>query len=205
MTGQLPVSGSDASFDDLRQAESIIEARASELELTRAAAGKWQTGLAALLAIVTGLSFTSISDQIRALASPGSAIAAAALAVTFVTAVAALFLALRAAGGLPRLVGTASFDDAAHRSAKSSANSLRAAIWLSILALLVFMASVGILWFWPQAVKDQLSTVVTSSDSWCGTTDPIADSTLLLSEPGGQVHIIDLGAIVSWSHVDYCP
>lgn len=205
MTGQLPLSGGDASLDDLRQAESIIEARAGELELTRAAAGKWQTGLAALLAIVTGLSFTSISDQIRSLESPGSVIAAVALAATFVTAVAALFLALRAAGGVPRLVGTASFDGAAHRSAKSSANSLRAAIWLSILALLVFVLSVGILWFWPHAVHAQLSTVVTDSDSWCGTTDPIEESRLVISEPGGQVHVVDLVEIVSWSHVDTCP
>lgn len=205
MTGKLPLSGGGASIDELRQAESIIEARASELDLTRAAAGKWQTGLAALLAIVTGLSFTSISDQIRKLESPGSVIAAVALAVTFVVAVTALFLALRAAGGLPHLVGTSTLDGAAHRSAKSSANSLRAAIWLSILALMVFAVSVGILWFWPQAQKDQLSMVVTGSDSWCGTTDPIEGSTLVITEPGGEVHVVDVDEIVSWSHVDSCP
>lgn len=205
MTGKFPLGGGDASVDELRQAESIIEARAGELELTRSAAGKWQAGLAALLAIVTGVSFTSISDQIRNLESPGSIVAASTLAATFVTAATALFLALRAAGGLPSLVGTAALDGAAHRSAKSSANSLKAAIWLSMVTLLVFMASVGILWFWPQAAKDQLSMVTVGSESWCGTTDPIVGSTLVIIEPGGKVHVVDLGRIVSWSHVDRCP
>lgn len=205
MTGRLPVSGGDATIDDLQEAEATIAARAAELELTRAAASKWQTGLTALLAIVTGLSFTSISDQMRALKSPGSWLAALALLVTFIAAVASLLQAMRAAGGLPRLVSTRALAGAAHRSAKASASSLRAAIWLTMLALLAFAVSVGILWFSPLRDTEQRSTVITSKGSWCGTIEPMKDSTLVLTQQNGQVHVIDVRDIVTWSNVDSCP
>lgn len=205
MTPRLPVGGGEATHAQRLAAEEAVAARAAELELTRAAAGKWQAGLTALLAVVTGLSFTSISDQVRGLDKAWSAVAAVVLIAAYTAAVGALLVAMRASGGIPRLASTSTFTDESHLSATAAAEHLRLAIWLTLTALGLFAVTVMILWFAPRPATKQFAELRTPTSQLCGRTEIIDGAQVLVTDVKDAVHVIRLSDITSWSRVAACP
>lgn len=205
--GQLPVSGGAASRAQLRDAEAVLAARQGELEATRAVAGKWQAGLATLLAVVTGLSFTSLSEAVRGLSGPYNVIVAVLLLVAFGVAVTSLLLALRASGGFPTLVGTSgqSQDRAAHVEAVGAVWLLRWAVKLTLVVLVLFAVVVGMLWFAPQAKSAGSSAEVkTSKETVCGEAEVSGDHVVVTADDK-NVYVFALSDVTSWSNVNKCP
>jgi hypothetical protein len=205
VTPPLPVGGGEATHSQRLAAEDAVAARAAELELTRAAAGKWQTGLTALLAVVTGLSFTSISDQVRGLDQAWPMVATFGLFTAYAAAIGALLLAMRASGGIPRLVSTGTSTDGSHLSATAAAKHLKWAIWLTLTALAVFAVTVLVLWFAPRPAEKKLAELRTSTARICGRVEIIDGGHLLVTDVNDAVHVIGLSNITSWSRVAACP
>lgn len=206
MSGQLPVSGGSASTAQLRDAEAVLAARQGELEATRAVAEKWQAGLATLVAVVIGLSFTSLSDAVRGMAGPFDVIVALVLLVAFGAAVTSLLLALRASGGFPKLVVTStsqSQDRAAHLEAVRATQLLRWAVILTLVVLLLFAVVVGMLWFAPEP-EGPSAEIRTSTDKACGGAEVSGDH-VIVTAADKTVHVLALSDIKSWSSVGKCP
>jgi hypothetical protein len=202
----LPVSGGQASQSDLAAAQQALADRTDELALVRAAAGKWQGGLAGLLAIVTGVSAFTLGDTIQALQRPFGLVIAIGVMAAFAVAVAATIAALRASGGLPRLRSTPAAG-AAHQDALTAATDLRRAIWLSLLALLIFGVVAATSWFAPRtADSPTLARIEANGRSLCGELDAkTVPGTLLITTSAKSVEIVGLASVRSWKNVKQCP
>jgi hypothetical protein len=202
----LPVSGGQASPSDLAAAQQALADRTEELALVRAAAGKWQGGLAGLLAIVTGVSAFTLGDTIRALQPPFGLLIAVGVTAAFAIAVAATMAALRASGGLPRLRSTPAVG-AAHQDAVTAATDLRRAIRLSMIALLIFGVVAAISWFAPRtADSPALAVIEADGRTLCGELDAkTIPGTLLITTSAKSVEIVQLVSVKSWSNVKRCP
>jgi hypothetical protein len=201
-----PVSGGQASPSDLAEAQQTLTDRTEELAVVRAAAGKWQLGLAGLLAIVTGVSGATLGETIRALQQPFGVLVAIGVVAAFGVAVAAIMAALQASGGVPKLKGTPTVG-AAHQDAVAAATDLRRAIRLSLVALIVFGLVAATTWFAPHTTDlPVLAQIKTDGRTVCGELDgKTVPGTLLISTSAGSVEIVDLGSMRSWSVVKRCP
>lgn len=166
----LPAGGGAATPNDLERAKQARADRVSELERVRTAASKWQAGLAGLLALSTGLTVPSLGDTIRAL-TPGFGIGLAAAAiVALIFGIAATIVALRASGGIPRLVGTMTIGS--HPDAEAAARDLRRAINLTMAALVVAGIACGLTWFAPRSeAAKSYATVTAGATKTCGEID----------------------------------
>jgi hypothetical protein len=202
----LPLSGGQASPSDLAAAQQALAERTEELALVRAAAGKWQGGLAGLLAIVTGVSAFTLGDTIQALQRPFGILMAVGVIAAFGVVVAATMAALRASGGLPTLRGTPAVG-AAHQDAVSAATDLRRAIRRSLLALLIFGVVAATSWFAPRtADSSALAIIEADGRTLCGELDAkTVPGTLLITTSAKSVEIVELASVRSWSNVKRCP
>jgi hypothetical protein len=202
----LPLSGGQASPSDLAAVQQALAERTEELALVRAAAGKWQGGLAGLLAIVTGVSAFTLGDTIQALQQPFGLLIAVGVTAAFGVAVAATMAALRASGGLPGLRGTTAVG-AAHQDAVTAATDLRRAIRLSLIALLIFGVVAATSWFAPRTAESPaLAIIEADGRTLCGELDAkTVPGTLLITNPAKSVEIVELASVKSWSNVKQCP
>lgn len=202
----LPISGGQATPADLSAAKQAIADRSAELDRVRAAATKWQAGLAGLLAIATGLLIPALGGTIRDL-EPwfGMALALGAIAATGV-GVAATIAALHASGGVPTVRGTLTVG-ADHRDAVAAAKNLRCGIRLSIIALCLAGAVCLLSWFSPRkADMPSYEQVRAGTRTVCGQVDSKSvPGELLVTTKTKTIEIIALTAVTSWAKVDSCP
>lgn len=97
MTKRRPASGGAGTPAALAEAASL--ARDNELAAVRASAGKWQGGLAGLLALVTGAVGLGLRSELRALDGGYALGVGLLLSASLGCVVIALMLALSASGG----------------------------------------------------------------------------------------------------------
>jgi len=202
----LPLSGGQASPSDLAAAQQALVDRTEELALVRAAAGKWQGGLAGLLAIVTGVSAFTLGDTIQALQPPFGLLIAIGVVAAFAVAIAATIAALRASGGLPTLRSTPA-TGAAHQDAATAATDLRRAIRRSLLALIIFGVVAATSWFAPRTTDSPAVAIIEAEGrTLCGELDAkTVPGTLLITTPAKSVEIVELASVRSWKNVKQCP
>ena len=204
MTKQRPVSGRAGTPAALADAKAAGLARQQELEAVRASAGKWQGGLAGLLALVTGVTGFGLRDELRALDTGYAVAVGVLLSLALGCALAALLLALHASGGMPRLIKTKSAPpDLAHRDATTAAARLRAAIVLAIASLVVFTVANWVHGAAPKPPIDS-ATVTSSTTTACGTTE-IAGDYVLVTTKDGRVVPLPLNSVQTWVTTNRCP
>ena len=160
-----PLEGHASDPTKLDRAEALRKAKANTLPRVREAAGKWQAGLAALLAVVSGLSIASLGDDIRELKTNPARWAAGLVAVSLALAVAATLRALRASGGMPRLVKATDFlaGDIDHDDAAKAASDLQWAIRLTLVAIATYGAAVAVTWFGDRDASGPTHVVIDDS------------------------------------------
>lgn len=201
----LPTSGGAATPDELEKAKQARADRASELERVRNAAGKWQAGLAGLFALSTGLTVPSLGDTIQALTWWSGIGLAVAVVIAFILGVVATIIALRASGGIPRLVGTMTISS--HPDAEAAARDLRRAINFTVAALAAAGIACGLTWFAPRiADTKSYADITAGATTACGEVDATsAPGRLLITDKDRTVHIVEVDAVTSWIIVDRCP
>lgn len=157
-----PVAGRGSDATKLARAQALRAADAQALDRVRAAAGKWQAGLAGLLAVVTGVSVASMGTEVRALSPGPAAVAAVLVALSLGLAVAAVLASLRASGGQPRVLASSEVlaGDLDHADAVDAIALLRRAIRLAIAAITVYAAAVGVTWFGDRDPSDPTTVTI---------------------------------------------
>ncbi|MCP3938374.1 MAG: hypothetical protein GY708_23755 [Actinomycetia bacterium] len=194
--------GAVATPAQLAAAKEALKVRAEEVAVVRAAAAKWQAGLAGLLGLVTGSSVLTVGNSIDELATGWNYVAAVLLAISVGLAVWSVVRALRASGGTPKLRltrGPADFQTT-HREARTAAADLGTAITAAIGSLAVFGLVVGLTWFAPQPVDLEPVFVVNgTAGSFCGELEAMVGETLFLTDSDGETMkflVADLKSVV---------
>lgn len=206
MTPRKPVGGGEASPGQLAQAKAVLAARSSELADVRAAAGKWQAGLAGVAGGITLFSIVKSRSDIAGLSSYFPALATVLLALGLGLSVAGALCALRAAYGMPHLLATAKvdlyFDD--HSAAVAARRYLRAAVWCTVISLASFAGALGVVWLAPQGGGPQLVVIPDQGDRACGSVSSVTATQVVLRTADG-LQSFDLRHLRGLAAVRSCP
>lgn len=160
----------------MRANDEFAELVEQSLPLVQESAQKWRDGLAALLGLVTAGLFLKGPEQASDIAIPWRAGLTAGVGLGLATALLALWLALRAAAGVP---GRATLRDFRRQASAGVGGTLPAALgavrsltWARRLAAaaLVLLAGSSIAWWWaPKDDEAPKLTVVVNGRALCGT------------------------------------
>lgn len=202
-----PVAGGAATNADVERARAVLAAAKTELADVRAAATKWQAGLASLAGGITALSLVKGRDDVAALKGPWGVRFGVLLALALLSTVAGAFFALAAANGIPTSWRTSAWNPRlhAHQQAALAQRFLLAAVGATLLSVLLLGAAAGVAWYAPEAKKDpSLSVVSRDGGVACGTPDQITNAILVLKTAHGaqSVKLADLTTIAA---VASCP
>lgn len=206
MSPHKPVSGGAGTPAQLAESTALLSARSQELANVRAAAAKWQAGLAGIAGGITLFSIVKARTDITGLSSPWPWIVGVALALGLAASTLGAVAALRAAYGMPTLLktGTTPLYTADHRSALRARTDLRTAIVLTLVSLATFAAALGMVWFAPEQSSDpHLKVVPLSGESACGTVVSVNGTTLTLKTSDGN-QTFGLTTLRALSPVDSC-
>jgi hypothetical protein len=205
MSSQRPIGGGAGTPDRLNYAKAVAKARATELTDVRAAASKWQAGLAALTGGITLFGIIKSRSDLSSLRNPYPALAGLLLATGLALSIAGGLFALRAANGMPQLFTTSTLDLETddHRRAVSARKHLRAAVFSAIASLVAFAAALAIVWFAPKADGPRLKVIPTDGDTACGSVTSISGTTLVLKTSDGS-QSFDLTKLRGLSPVGTC-
>lgn len=199
-----PETGRAATPAELSATKAAVAARENGLATVRASAAKWQAGLGALVGVVTGSVGLGVRDTLRAMDEAWAIGLAVLLTAAFIAAFVATLLALRASGGLPRLVKTVTGrEDDDHMTAKSAARFLKAAIWVTSGAVLALLGALWMSWFAP-AAAEPVAVVEALSRKACGTTNIVGEY-LIMTASDGSVQVFDLSEVTKWEKLSRCP
>jgi hypothetical protein len=139
--------GAPATPEDLARAELIEEFRSSELDRVRKAAENWRVGLAGLLGLVTTVSVFQGKDLIAGLSDTWRWTAGGFVLASLISATAGALLAMSAAFGRPSLHEADSILTYRRRESMRAAQSLLAAIVLSVASVIFLASAVGVTWY----------------------------------------------------------
>jgi hypothetical protein len=188
-------------------AEEHQRLRVQELDLIREQAGKWRTGLAALLGLIGGIAVIR-GSSLTADFPVGSRLAATAgmLAVLLFATVGA-FLGMRAAYGLPRrrtleadVEGLLDYD---RGRARRAVRDLRLTIAASFLAVAALGLTAAITWLAGPSAPATIRVTTGTGAIVCGKLKASGHSTVTLTTPGRE-RTIPTGAIVRMAVVPEC-
>jgi hypothetical protein len=202
-----PIAGGAASDADVEQARDVLAAAATELADVRAAATKWQAGLASLAGGITVLSLVKGRDDVSGLKSPWGVWVGILLAGALLSTLVGSVLALGAANGIPISWRTSVWRRRLqeHRAAALARSLLIAAVGATVLSVLLLGTAAGVAWYAPEAKKD-LSLSVVSRDGAvaCGMAEQVSNAILVLKTANGP-QSVKLADVVTISPVGSCP
>lgn len=199
-----PVSGGAATNADVERARAVLAAAETELADVRAAATKWQAGLASLAGGITVLSLVKGRDDVAVLKAPWGVGFGVLLAIALLATVAGAFCALAAANGIPTSWRTSAWNPRlhAHQQAALAQRFLLFAVGATLLSILLLGTAAGVAWYAPEAKKDpSLSVVSRDGGVVCGTPDHITDAVLVLKTANGpaSVKLVDVTTVAAVS------
>jgi hypothetical protein len=206
MTALRPLGGGAGTPAQLAAAKTVLSDRSTELADVRAAATKWQAGLAGIAGGITLFAIVKSRTDITGLASGFPALTVGLLALGLALSVAGALYALRASNGMPRIVFTSEVDlyTDDHLAAVAARKCLRLAVWCTILSLTSFACALGLVWLAPQANGPQLSVIPEQGDTACGTVTSLSGTQLVLKTSSGP-QTFDLGQLRAIAPVASCP
>jgi hypothetical protein len=201
-----PVGGGAGTPDQLAQTKAWISERAAEVKLIQASASKWQTGTAALLALVTGAVGVGLRSTVIELDPDYSVSVGLLMLGALIFSIIAALLGLYAAVGLPRLVKTSApvQPNANHQHARVERRMLFGSIGVTVVALLLFVVALTVTWWAPSRPAGNLALVKTSTASTCGYAD-LNNDQLIITSPNGVIKLVKLTDLKRWKLVNSCP
>jgi hypothetical protein len=199
------LSGGVLSDADREEAKSTLAHKAVELATVRAAAEKWQTGMAGTAGAIAAYVALRGSDDISELSEPWAAIVGVGIAASFAMVLAAGLFSMRAAFGLPKLRSTIQSDTfhRDHRSAIHAAGLLRIAMVLASVALIVAFLAIVTAWFAPTKAKGKV-LFVGNNEKICGSVLRVVAGTATVKTADGERFVV-LNNVQALSTTDKCP
>jgi hypothetical protein len=184
-----PSAGGAATQAQLAYARQVAAARTGQLANVRAAAAKWQTGLAGLTGTIAIFGLVKGSEDVDALASPWGAVYGVCLALALTCSIGGGVLAMRAAFGLPKATSTA-WDPGRATSdgqeARVSARLLWGAIALTVASIAGLAAALAVAWYAPDVGAPKLRVHSVSGSEDCGSVQSVARDALVLRTGTGE-------------------
>jgi hypothetical protein len=186
------------SRTDLLRAQQRDSLVLSELTRVRAAAASWRTGLAGLLASITGFGLIRGRADFTTMAKPWPAVVGVLLALSITFGGIGAFSLMRAAGGRPSVANIRDLEPApvmGHVEALFSAKALRRGIWTTLVCALFLITSVAVSWYGPAKVT--LFEVRLDSGRACGTPLFLGNGALLVRTSTGDrfVNLMEVRAM----------
>jgi hypothetical protein len=194
--------------------EQLIQAAASsQLANTRKTAENWKTGLAALLAVLTGALFLKGKESIGDYAVWVQVLIGLTFGFGAFCALAGAVRALRAAYGVPEIVTVQSIQEEGglevhnFKAAKKSIGDLSSAKALTFWSLILIGAGIGLTWFGPSAPKEPaafLRANLVGADPVCGELTDSGPRSLRLKLASGKTIGIGFSTMESLEVVESC-
>lgn len=200
---QRPTSGGAASQSELDFAKKLLAAREAGLDSVRASAAKWHAGLSGLLGGVIAAVGIGLRTTLAEIELGWAVAIAVILTAAFILAFIGLYFALRAAGGVPKLIKTTDWRDTdGHLAASAAIGQLRIARWLTAIAIAAFLLAMAGTWFAPPRLD--YASVDTGAEHVCGSAEVSGDS-LFVTDAANIVHVVKIEDITTWQKVKSCP
>jgi len=184
-----PLGGGAATPAQREHAREVMAISADQLTNVRAAAGRWQAGLAGLTGTIAIFGLVRGRDDVAGLPSGWGVGYGVCLALALVCSIAGGVLAMRSAFGLPRVLRTSDtslrrWSDAGE--ARRSAELLRVAIWLTVASIGFVAGALGIAWYASSGTATDVLVHERSGAEDCGKLVRLADGFLLLDTDTGR-------------------
>jgi hypothetical protein len=202
-----PLGGGAATPAQRQHARDVLAASADQLANVRAAAGRWQAGLAGLTGTIAIFGLVRGRDDVAGLPGGWGVAYGICLALAVGFSVAGGVLAMRSAFGLPRVLRTSAADltrwsDAGE--ARRSAALLRVAVWLTVLSIGSLAAALGIAWYASSQNTTDVLVHERSGGEDCGKLVRLSDGILVLDTDTGRrrLSVVSLDGIAG---TNSCP
>lgn len=184
-----PLGGGAATPEGRDHAREVQALATGELKQVRAAAGRWQAGLAGLSGTIAIFGLVKGGDDVDALSHAGGIAYGILLLGALACSIGAGVLAMRSAFGLPRVVSTSmavSPRRADAQEARRSTGLLHAAIWMTVASIAFVAAALGVAWYAPRSAPEQLRVHRVSGAEDCGKVLRVANGSLVLDTDSGE-------------------
>ena len=207
-TGATNVSffgGSPATSQQRREAQELDKLDTSELDRVRAAADKWKTGLAGLLALIATVSVVKGRDSFKDLNLDRQHAIIVVVGIALALATIASLLAMRAAyGPLERQsLGAGGLRALRRQEAANALSDLSLARTLTVFSLIALAAAVGMTWWGEEGKAGKISVTRGDESIVCGTLVD-ADGTKVRVKVADQTQAIPLGDVKQVEFVQKC-
>jgi hypothetical protein len=183
----------------------------SQLETVRQSAASWRTGLAALIALITGILAIREPGRMGGLAPWAVNTVGGLLLAGLALAVAGAWLALSAAYGAPAVIDHERFQQAGGLTglrfdlARTAVHNLRRARWATVLALGLMAAAVALTWYAPRAPSALVEVERTADPVVCGTLIASREGYLDIRPEHSAAVRVPARSLVSLRVVEDCP
>src|SRR5581483_8941471 len=180
----------------------------SQLDVARARADSWRTGLATLTTLLTGVLVVKGKDDLSTLTLPYQVLAAAMLGVAFILLLSATLLVSRALAGPPGEEFLLTGEQLQRWTQGEVRKIERALSWapgMTAASVLIVAGATAVTWFAPAQPTNQAELVrVTEStgEQHCGQLAGTARRNLILTAPAA---LVPLSAIIAVTPVTKCP
>lgn len=198
------LAGGSATPADLESLRDVERVMAVELADVRGAAAKWQVGLAGLTGGLTVFAIVKTGSDVTGKAQPWPVVIAVALGIALGLSLGASVLALRAANGLPRLVGSKGYRQQVQdrHAAITAMRLLKWAIRLTLASAVMFAFALGCTWFAP-AGGPKLLVTLQAGDRLCGSVVRVDAASLVIKD--GVEQTVSMLNIRGLEPVSACP
>lgn len=196
------------SLDRKRWALLAQDLKFRQLDVARAQAETWRTGLTALTALLTAVFVLKGRDNVSALTLPFQISVVALLGAALGLLVAATLLVTRALAGPPGeeiLLSGEALEDWSAGEVRTISTALRWAPWLAAAGVVFVALAVGITWLAPaQDTTTPLVQVTTPTAQPCGELVGAAQHELVLRTATATT-LLPLATVVTITPVTSCP
>lgn len=196
------------SLDRKRWALLAQDLKFRQLDVARAQAETWRTGLTALTALLTAILVLKGRDNVSALTLPFQVSVVALLGAALGLLVTATLLVTRALAGPPGeeiLLSGEALEDWSAGEVRTISTALRWAPWLAAAGVVFVALAVGITWLAPaQDTTTPLVQVTTPTAQPCGELIGATQHQLVLRTSTGTA-LLPLSAVVTITPVTSCP
>jgi hypothetical protein len=183
----------------------------SQLKTVRQSAGNWRTGLAALLALITGILAIREPGTMGGLAPWAADTVGGILLASLALAAVGAWFALSAAYGSPAVIDHDAFRKAGGLTgvrfglARAAVHQLRWARWATVAALALMAAAVAVTWYAPRAPSALIEVERVADPAVCGTLIASRSGHLDIRPEGGAAVRVPARSLVSLRLVNDCP
>jgi hypothetical protein len=178
------------SLDRKRWALLAADLKFSQLDIARAQADTWRTGLATLTTLLTGVLVIRGRDDVSALTRPFQIVAAALLGLALILLLWATMWLSRALAGPPGeeiLLTGEGLEQWTSGEVRKISTALRWVPSMAAASVVAVAAAVGVTWFGPAATSAPLVRVTeTSGQITCGTLIGETQRQVILTPPAAD-------------------